>query len=74
MTIAGINFFTDYETKSSQKRLSLGLEYQRANFSANINKYHVFSDKKLVGIQLHQIYSNFHKQHYLCLTRQLLLR
>ena len=49
MTIAGINFFTDYETKSSQKRLSLGLEYQRANFSANINKYHVFSDKKLVN-------------------------
>jgi hypothetical protein len=25
------------------------LEYQRANFSANINKYHVFSDKKLVN-------------------------
>jgi hypothetical protein len=25
------------ETKSSHKRLSLGLEYQRANFSANIN-------------------------------------
>jgi hypothetical protein len=31
------------------KRLSLGLEYQRANFSANINKYHMFSDKKLVN-------------------------
>jgi hypothetical protein len=25
------------------------LEYQRANFSANINKYHIFSDKKLVN-------------------------
>ena len=49
MAIAGINFFTDYETKSSHKRLSLGLEYQRANFSANINKYHMFSDKKLVN-------------------------
>jgi hypothetical protein len=36
MAIAGINVFTDYQTKSSHKRLSLGLEYQRANFSANI--------------------------------------
>ncbi|VVH63935.1 hypothetical protein BSPWISOX_2626 [uncultured Gammaproteobacteria bacterium] len=52
MAIAGINVFTDYESKSSHKRLSLGLEYQRANFSVNINKYHVFSDKKLVnGLQ-----------------------
>ena len=49
MAIAGINFFTDYEAKSSHKRLSLGLEYQRANFSVNINKYHIFSDKKLVN-------------------------
>ncbi|SSC07294.1 inverse autotransporter beta domain-containing protein [bacterium endosymbiont of Bathymodiolus sp. 5 South] len=52
MAIAGINFFTDYESKSRHKRLSLGLEYQRANFSANINRYHAFSDKKLVnGLQ-----------------------
>ncbi|CAB5499353.1 hypothetical protein AZO1586I_474, partial [Bathymodiolus thermophilus thioautotrophic gill symbiont] len=49
MAIAGINVFTDYESKSKHKRISLGLEYQRANFSANINKYHVFSDKKLVN-------------------------
>ncbi|CAC9561924.1 hypothetical protein [uncultured Gammaproteobacteria bacterium] len=49
MAIAGINVFTDYESKSKHKRISLGLEYQRANFSANINKYHVFSDKKLVS-------------------------
>ena len=49
MAIAGINVFTDYESKSKHKRLSLGLEYQRTNFSANINKYHVFSDKKLVN-------------------------
>jgi hypothetical protein len=48
MAIAGINVFTDYETKSKHKRLSLGLEYQRANFSANINKYHVFSDEYLL--------------------------
>jgi hypothetical protein len=33
MAIAGINVFTDYQTKSSHKRLSLGLEYQRANFT-----------------------------------------
>jgi hypothetical protein len=45
MAIAGINVFTDYESKSKHKRISLGLEYQRANFSANINKYHVFSDE-----------------------------
>jgi hypothetical protein len=29
--------------------LSLGLEYQRSNFSANINKYHPLSDKKTVN-------------------------
>jgi hypothetical protein len=33
----------------SHKRLSLGLEYQRSNFSANINKYHPLSDKKTVN-------------------------
>ena len=49
MAIAGINVFTDYESKSKYKRLSLGLEYQCANFSANINKYHIFSDEKLVN-------------------------
>jgi hypothetical protein len=38
-----------FEPVLAHKRLSLGLEYQRANFSANINKYHVFSDKKLVN-------------------------
>jgi hypothetical protein len=37
MAIVGINVFTDYETKSRHRRLSLGLEYQRTNFSANIN-------------------------------------
>ena len=49
MAIAGINVFTDYESKSKHKSISLGLEYQRANFSANINKYHIFSDKKLAN-------------------------
>ena len=42
MAIAGINVFTDYESKSKHKSISLGLEYQRANFSANINKYGSF--------------------------------
>ena len=49
MAIAGVNLFTDYETQSKHKRLSLGLEYQRSNFSANINKYHPLSDKKTVN-------------------------
>ncbi|WP_139699079.1 inverse autotransporter beta domain-containing protein, partial [bacterium endosymbiont of Bathymodiolus sp. 5 South] len=49
MAIVGINVFTDYETKSRHRRLSLGLEYQRTNFSANINKYHMLSGKKLVN-------------------------
>ena len=49
MAIAGVNLFTDYESKSKHKRLSLGLEYQRTNFSASVNKYHPLSDKKAVN-------------------------
>jgi len=48
-SIVGINLFTDYETKSKHKRLSLGLEYQRTNFKANINKYYPLTDKKVIG-------------------------
>ncbi|WP_428087727.1 inverse autotransporter beta domain-containing protein [Candidatus Thioglobus sp.] len=48
-SIAGINLFTDYETKSKHKRASLGLEYQRANFTANVNKYYPLSDKVVIG-------------------------
>ncbi len=48
-SIAGINLFTDYETESKHKRTSLGLEYQRANFTANINKYYPLTDKKVIG-------------------------
>ncbi len=44
MAIAGINLFHDYQTKSAHKRLSLGLEYQRTNFHANVNAYHARSD------------------------------
>ena len=47
--VAGINLFTDYETESKHSRASLGLEYQRANFSANANKYHPLSSKVVIG-------------------------
>jgi hypothetical protein len=48
-SIAGINPFTDYETESRHSRASLGLEYQRANFSANVNAYHPLSNKVVIG-------------------------
>jgi hypothetical protein len=48
-SIAGINLFTDYETASKHSRASLGLEYQRANFSANVNKYYPLSNKVVIG-------------------------
>jgi len=47
--IAGVNLFTDYETESKHSRASLSLEYQRANFSANANKYHPLSSKVVIG-------------------------
>ncbi|VVH50906.1 hypothetical protein BPUTSESOX_291, partial [uncultured Gammaproteobacteria bacterium] len=47
--IAGINLFSDYETKSRHKRLSLGLEYQRSNFSAHVNSYYPTSHRKDIG-------------------------
>ncbi len=43
--IIGANAFVDYETSSKHKRTSLGLEYQRSNFSATANKYWALSDK-----------------------------
>ncbi|MBT5630462.1 MAG: hypothetical protein HOJ17_09305, partial [Oceanospirillaceae bacterium] len=48
-SIAGINLFTDYETESKHSRASLGLEYQRANFSANANQYYPLSNKVVIG-------------------------
>jgi len=47
--IAGINLFVDYEGTSKHKRASLGLEYQRSNFSLNANKYYPITDKKVIG-------------------------
>lgn len=47
--IAGINLFMDYEGTSKHKRASLGLEYQRSNFSLNANKYYPITDKKVIG-------------------------
>jgi hypothetical protein len=35
--IVGVNIFTDYEINSKHKRASLGLEYQRSNFSLTAN-------------------------------------
>ena len=48
-SIAGINLFTDYEAESKHSRASLGLEYQRANFSANVNQYYPLSNKVVIG-------------------------
>ncbi|MDC9721127.1 MAG: inverse autotransporter beta domain-containing protein, partial [Gammaproteobacteria bacterium] len=48
-SIAGINLFGDYETESEHSRASIGLEYQRASFSANINQYYPLSDKVVIG-------------------------
>ncbi|SMN15943.1 hypothetical protein CRYPA_1891 [uncultured Candidatus Thioglobus sp.] len=47
--IIGANVFVDYETSSKHKRTSLGLEYQRSNFSATANKYWALSDKKTIN-------------------------
>ena len=47
--IVGINIFTDYEINSKHKRTSLGLEYQRSNFSLTANKYHPLSNKVVIG-------------------------
>jgi uncharacterized protein (TIGR02145 family) len=48
-SIAGINLFTDYEAESKHSRASLGLEYRRANFSANVNQYYPLSNKVVIG-------------------------
>jgi hypothetical protein len=47
--IVGVNIFTDYEINSKHKRASLGLEYQRSNFSLTANKYHPLSNKVVIG-------------------------
>ncbi len=47
--VAGVNLFLDYEAKSKHKRASLGLEYQRSNFSLGANYYQALSDKKVIG-------------------------
>ncbi|VVH66920.1 hypothetical protein BSPLISOX_1741, partial [uncultured Gammaproteobacteria bacterium] len=38
-----------YEIKSGHKRLSLGLEYQRSNFSTHINSYYPMSHRRNIG-------------------------
>jgi hypothetical protein len=48
-SIVGINLFTDYESSSKHQRVGVGLEYQRANFKANLNTYFPISDKVVIG-------------------------
>jgi hypothetical protein len=38
-SIAGINLFADYESKSKHKRGSVGLEYQRANSTPRLKVF-----------------------------------
>lgn len=45
--IASINLFTDYEPKTKHKRISLGIEYQRKNFKASLNRYFAVSSEKI---------------------------
>ena len=47
--IAGVNLFYDQELESGHQRASIGVEYQRSNFSLTANKYLAISDKKIIG-------------------------
>jgi uncharacterized protein (TIGR02145 family) len=47
--IAGINLFVDYESSSKHKRASLGVEYERSNFSINANKYQPLTNIKTIN-------------------------
>ena len=47
--IVGANLFFDIENTSKHKRVSLGAEYERSNYSAGVNYYHPISDKKVIG-------------------------
>ncbi|KAA0439907.1 MAG: hypothetical protein FXV80_05900 [Candidatus Thioglobus sp.] len=58
-SIAGINLFTDYESKSQHKRASIGVEYQRSNFTANVNSYFSLSDKTIVNGKSEEVQDGF---------------
>ena len=58
-SIAGVNLFADYESKSKHKRGSVGLEYQRANFNLNVNRYFPISDKKVIGAHTEEASSGY---------------
>ena len=57
--IAGVNLFVDYEGTSKHKRASLGLEYQRSNFSLNANHYYSISDSKVIGDYIEEALSGY---------------
>jgi uncharacterized protein (TIGR02145 family) len=58
-SIAGVNLFNDYEPYSGHQRISLGLEYQRANFAANFNQYFAVSDKMTIDGSTEEALSGF---------------
>jgi uncharacterized protein (TIGR02145 family) len=58
-SIAGVNLFNDYEPYSGHQRISLGLEYQRANFAANFNKYFAVSNKMAIDGHTEEALSGF---------------
>lgn len=58
-SIAGINLFVDYETRSKHQRASLGLEYQRSNFQLSTNYYHPLSGDKTIDDRVERVSSGY---------------
>ncbi|KAA0446355.1 MAG: hypothetical protein FXV79_05575, partial [Candidatus Thioglobus sp.] len=58
-SIIGINLFTDYESKSKHRRASIGAEYQRSNFTANVNSYFSLSDKTIVNGKSEEVQNGY---------------
>jgi hypothetical protein len=56
-TIVGVNLFNDYQTVTDRQRISLGFEFQRANFTANFNQYFAISDKVVVDDYIEEVLS-----------------
>ncbi|KAA0445375.1 MAG: hypothetical protein FXV79_06050, partial [Candidatus Thioglobus sp.] len=58
-SIAGINLFTDYESKSHHRRASIGVEYQRSNFTVNVNRYFSLSKKTIVNGKSEEVQNGY---------------
>ncbi|KAA0437497.1 MAG: hypothetical protein FXV80_06490, partial [Candidatus Thioglobus sp.] len=58
-SIAGINLFTDYESKSQHRRASIGVEYQRSNFTVNVNRYFSLSKKTIVNGKTEEVQNGY---------------